>query len=102
MRKVMFTMALLFSLQSFGQKVKEVKTPELYVEPQSIQVVNHFWKLDSKDNKKNGITMVIGGITMVGLDTYNVNYVKKRPTTYGWVYKPVILEITPKIILSNK
>ena len=63
-------MGIFLTIGMFGQMSSEVKTPELYVEPQSIQSVKDVWVSDKDDNRKVGLTMVIGGLAVVGLDLY--------------------------------
>jgi hypothetical protein len=94
MRKVILILTLLLSLQSYGQMSLDIKEPKLYVEPQTIQSVKNVWKSDAYENRKTGITMVIGGLTMIGLDIYEGKEAWKRPTSNGWVYRPFISQST--------
>jgi len=96
MRKVILILTLLLSIQSFGQMLKDIKEPELYVEPPSIQSVNQVWQSDVSHKSKVGITMVIGGVTMIGMDTYKEKEMWKTPTNNGWIYRPFMIEGTKK------
>ncbi len=102
MRNIILILTLLFSFQSFSQMLKDIKEPELYVEPLSIQSINQVWKSDVYHKSKVGITMVIGGVTMVGLDVYEEKEPWKTPTSNGWVYRPFVIVETKKNNLSNK
>ena len=82
--------------------LKDIKEPELYVEPLSIQSINQVWKTDVYHKSKVGITMVIGGVTMVGLDVYEEKEPWKTPTSNGWIYRPFVIVETKKNNLSNK
>jgi uncharacterized protein (DUF2126 family) len=102
MRKIILILTLLFSLQSFGQMSKDIKEPELYVEPQSIQSIKDVWVSEKDDNRKTGIVMVVGGLTMVGLDVYEGSESWKRPTKDGWIYRPFISQSTrPFMMLTG-
>jgi len=102
MRKVILILTLLLSIQSFGQMLKDIKEPELYVEPPSIQSVNQVWQSDVSHKSKVGITMVIGGVTMIGLDMYEEKEPLKVPTNNGWIYRPFMIVGTKKNNLLNK
>lgn len=97
----MLILTLLFSLQSYGQMSLDIKEPKLYVEPKSIQAVRNVWQSDADDNRKVGITMVIGGLTMIGLDIYEGNEAWKRPTSTGWVYRPFISQSTRPFMMMT-
>jgi hypothetical protein len=99
MRKVILILTLLFSLQSFGQMSLDIKEPKLYVEPSSIQALRDVWQSDADDNRKTGIVMVIGGLTMIGLDIYEGKEAWKRPTSNGWTYRPFISQSTRPIMM---
>jgi len=102
MRNIILILTLLLSFQSFGQMLKDIKEPELYVEPSSIQLVNQVWQSDVYHKSKVGITMVIGGVTMVGLDIYEEKEPCKTPTSNGWIYRPFMIVKTKKNNLLNK
>lgn len=102
MRNIILILTLLFSIQSFGQMLKDIKEPELYVEPSSIQSVNQVWESDVYHKSKFGITMVIGGVTMIGMDTYKEKEMWKTPTNNGWIYRPFMIVGTKKNNLLNK
>jgi len=101
MRKVILILTLLFSLQSFGQMLKDIKEPELYVEPSSIQTVRDVWQSDADENRKVGITMVIGGLTMIGLDIYEGKEAWKTPNGNGWTYRPFISQSTRPFMMMT-
>ena len=92
-------MLIFLTIGMFGQMSSGVKTPELYVEPQSIQSVKDVWVSDKDDNRKVGLTMVIGGLAVVGLDLYEGKEAWKRPTSNGWVYRPFINQSTRPIMM---
>ena len=96
MKRLFLILTLLFSLQSFGQMLKDIKEPKLYVEPNSIQTVNKFWQSDVTNDRKIVTTMVIGGLPVIGLDIYGKTEYWKRPINDGWVYRPFIIEIDIK------
>jgi hypothetical protein len=99
MRKLLTFLLVFLTIGMFGQMSSEVKTPELYVEPQSIQSVKDVWVSDKDDNRKVGLTMVIGGLAVVGLDLYEGKEAWKRPTSNGWVYRPFITQSTRPIMM---
>ena len=99
MRKIILILTLLFSLQSFGQMSADIKEPELYTEPFAIQSLRDVWASDADENRKTGIVMVIGGLTMIGLDIYEGKEAWKRPTSNGWVYRPYITQSTRPIMM---
>ena len=96
MKRVFLILTLLFSLQSFGQILKNIEEPKLYVEPNSIRMVNKFWKSDVSNSEKIVTTMIIGGLPVIGLDAYSEIEYWKRPINNGWVYRPFIIEINKK------
>jgi hypothetical protein len=46
--------------------------------------------------------MVIGGVTMIGLDIYEEKEPLKVPTSNGWIYRPFVIVETKKNNLLNK
>ena len=81
--------------------VSNIEKPELYVEPTSIQTIRDVWASDAEVNKKTGITMVIGGLAVIGLDIYEGKEAWKRPTSNGWVYKPFIAQSTRPFMMAT-
>jgi hypothetical protein len=103
MRNVILILTLFFSLQSFGQMLKDIKEPKLYVEPFSIKSIKQVWKSPLYDIRDSGIIMVIGGVKMVGLDICVGKETRKTPTSDGWIYRPFMVTGSgTKIILLNK
>ena len=92
-------MGIFLTIGMFGQMSSDIKEPELYVEPLSIQSVKDVWVSDRDDNRKVGLTMVIGGLAVIGLDIYEGKESWKRPTSNGWVYKPFIRQSTRPIMM---
>ena len=78
-----------------------IEKPELYVEPASIQAVNDVWVSDKDDNRKVGLTMVIGGLAVIGLDIYEGKEAWKRPTSNGWTYRPFIAQSTRPFMMAT-
>jgi hypothetical protein len=102
MKKLLTCIGIFLSLNGFTQMSKDIKQPELYVEPLSIQTVKDVWVSDRDDNRKVGLTMVIGGLAVIGLDIYEGKEAWKRPTSNGWVYKPFISQSTrPFMMLTG-
>jgi len=101
MRKVILILTLLFSLQSFAQMSSDIKEPELYTEPSSIQTLKDIWVDDAYENRRVGLTMVVGGLVMIGLDIYEGKEAWKRPTSNGWVYRPFIAQSTRPFMMAT-
>ena len=101
MKKILTCLGLLMTIGGFGQMSKDVKPPELYVEPVSIQTVKDVWVSDSDDNRKVGLTMVIGGLAVIGLDIYEGKEAWKRPTSNGWTYRPFIAQSTRPFMMAT-
>ena len=99
MKKLLTLLLVFLTIGMFGQMSSEVKTPELYVEPQSIQLLKDIWVDDAYDNRRTGAVMVIGGLAMIGLDIYEGKEAWKRPTSNGWVYRPYISQSTRPIMM---
>jgi hypothetical protein len=99
MKKLLACLGIFLTIGMFGQMSLEVKPPKLYVEPQSIQSVKDVWVSDRDDNRKVGLTMVIGGLAVIGLDIYEGKEAWKRPTSNGWVYRPFISQSTRPIMM---
>ena len=78
-----------------------IEKPELYVEPASIQAVKDVWVSDKDDNRKVGLTMVIGGLAVIGLDIYEGKEAWKRPTSNGWTYRPFIAQSTRPFMMAT-
>jgi hypothetical protein len=103
MKKTILVLALLSSLltnaqMSFDSKLESL---DLYVEPSSIQSIKDIWVDDKYDNRRVGVTMVIGGLVMVGLDLYEGKEAWKRPTSNGWTYKPYIQQSTRPFMMAT-
>ena len=81
--------------------VSNIEKPELYVEPASIQAVKDVWVSDKDDNRKVGLTMVIGGLAVIGLDIYEGKEAWKRPTSNGWTYRPFIAQSTRPFMMAT-
>ena len=101
MKKILTCLGLLITLGGFGQMSKDVKPPELYVEPVSIQAVKDVWVNDSYENRRVGLTMVIGGLAVIGLDIYEGKEAWKRPTSNGWTYRPFIAQSTRPFMMAT-
>lgn len=102
MKKLLTFILLWFNLTTFAQmSTSEIKEPELYTEPQSVQVVKDVWQSDTYGNRRVGITMVIGGLVMIGLDIYEGKETWKRPTSNGWVYRPFITQSTRPFMMAT-
>jgi hypothetical protein len=94
MRKLLTCLGIFLTIGMFGQMSLDIKEPELYVEPTSIQTIKNAWASDAYDNRRTGTVMVIGGLAMIGLDIYEGKEAWKRPTSNGWVYRPFISQST--------
>ena len=94
MKKLLTCIGIFLSLNGFTQMASNIEKPELYVEPASIQAVKDVWVSDKDDNRKVGLTMVIGGLAVIGLDIYEGKEAWKRPTSNGWTYRPFIAQST--------
>jgi len=95
MKKLLTLVFLCISLHTFAQMLKqEIEEPALYVEPQSVQTLKDVWVSDAYENRRVGITMVVGGMVMIGLDIYEGKEAWKRPTSNGWTYRPFISQST--------
>ena len=92
-------MGIFLTIGMFGQMSSDIKEPELYVEPQSVQSLKDVWVSEKDDNRKTGLVMVIGGLSMIGLDIYEGKEGWKRPTSNGWVYRPFINQSTRPIMM---
>ena len=101
MKKLLTCISILLSLNGFTQMVSNIEKPELYVEPASIQAVKDVWVSDKDDNRKVGLTMVIGGLAVIGLDIYEGKEAWKRPTSNGWTYRPFIAQSTRPFMMAT-
>ena len=101
MKKLLTCISIFLSLNGFTQMVSNIEKPELYVEPASIQAVKDVWVSDKDDNRKVGLTMVIGGLAVIGLDIYEGKEAWKRPTSNGWVYRPFIAQSTRPFMMAT-
>jgi hypothetical protein len=99
MRKLLTCLGIFLTIGMFGQMSLDIKEPEFYVEPQSIQSLKDIWVDDAYDNRRTGAVMVIGGLAMIGLDIYEGKEAWKRPTSNGWVYRPFISQSTRPIMM---
>lgn len=99
MKKLLTCIGIFLSLNGFTQMSSDVKVPELYSEPSSIQALKDVWVSDRDDNRKVGLTMVIGGLAVIGLDIYEGKEAWKRPTSTGWTYRPFINQSTRPIMM---
>ena len=102
MRKLLTFILFWFNLTTFAQmSTSEVKELELYTEPQSVQTIKDVWQSDAYENRRVGITMVVGGLVMIGLDIYEGKEAWKRPTSNGWVYRPYITQSTRPFMMAT-
>ena len=101
MKKLLTSISIFLSLNGFTQMVSNIEKPELYVEPASIQAVKDVWVSDKDDNRKVGLTMVIGGLAVIGLDIYEGKEAWKRPTSNGWTYRPFIAQSTRPFMMAT-
>jgi hypothetical protein len=101
MKKLLTCIGIFLSLNGFTQMSSDVKVPELYSEPSSIQAVKDVWVNDSYENRRVGLTMVIGGLAVIGLDIYEGKEAWKRPTSNGWTYRPFIAQSTRPFMMAT-
>ena len=101
MKKLLTYISIFLSLNGFTQMASNIEKPELYVEPASIQAVKDVWVSDKDDNRKVGLTMVIGGLAVIGLDIYEGKEAWKRPTSNGWTYRPFIAQSTRPFMMAT-
>jgi len=59
------------------------------------------WVDDAYENRRVGLTMVIGGLAVIGLDIYEGKEAWKRPTSNGWVYRPFIAQSTRPFMMAT-
>ena len=101
MKKLLTCISIFLSLNGFTQMASDIKKPELYVEPESIQALKDVWVDDAYENRRVGLTMVIGGLAVIGLDIYEGKEAWKRPTSNGWVYRPFIAQSTRPFMMAT-
>ena len=101
MKKLLTCIGIFLSLNGFTQMSSDVKVPELYSEPSSIQALKDVWVDDAYENRRVGLTMVIGGLAVIGLDIYEGKEAWKRPTSNGWTYRPFIAQSTRPFMMAT-
>ncbi len=94
MKIILLILSIMISTLSFSQMSLDVKAPDLYREPLTIQSLRDVWQSDADENRKVGIATMIAGVAITGFSIYEGNEAWKRPTPGGWVYDPFVNQST--------
>jgi uncharacterized protein (DUF2126 family) len=101
MKKILTFISIFLSLNGFTQVSSNIEKPELYVEPLSVQSLKDVWVDDAYENRRVGLTMIVSGLAVIGLDIYEGAESWKKPASSGWVYKPFISQSTRPFMMAT-